>query len=330
MKKILLIIAAVTFSFAAQAQTNLAQLISGAYEGQLYISLYTEVNEETEYIDFSKIDLSTGTTEGNCNFALYNFGFSGMNLGNIELTELGISQEGNKFLFAEKAPIEVNFVEAGIYATAAINAEQSYIKGDSAVVYVDVVWVDAECPIYVLFKGRKITPAQDIATGVSGSLSVDGVEVNANQKITFSESALGVCSYDMTFEGLTIAEKELGDFTFAATAMGYIDANFIIGNPTLITTDDGEWTITLKSAACSWAENVLTLEIEVRDASDMLLHSVKFVGTSSTPISGIEGVEAATPAAKGIYSLSGAYVGTSLENLPAGLYIVDGVKTLVK
>ncbi len=330
MKKLLLtLIAAVTFGFNAQAQT-LEQLISGAYEGQLYISLFVEVNEETESIDFSKIDLTKGATAGNCNFALYNFGFSGMNLGNIELTELGINQEGDKIVFAEKAPIDINFVEAGINATAAINAEKSYIKGDSAVVYVDVVWVDAEAPIYVLFKGRKLAAAQNMPTGVSGKLFVDGAEVNAAQQISFAESALGLCSYDMTFGGLTIAGKSLGDFTFAATALGYIDADFVIGNPSLITTDDGEWTIVLKSAACTWAENVLTLEIEVRDAADALLHSVKFVGSANTPVNGIESAAVETPAAKGVYTLAGVYAGTSTENLPAGLYIVDGVKTLVK
>jgi hypothetical protein len=37
-----------------------------------------------------------------------------------------------------------------------------------------------------------------------------------------------------------------------------------------------------------------------------------------------------TAGLKGVYTLSGQYVGNSIEGLPAGLYIVDGQKVSVK
>lgn len=48
--------------------------------------------------------------------------------------------------------------------------------------------------------------------------------------------------------------------------------------------------------------------------------------------SGTEGMEGehARPAAKGIYRMDGTKVGETLDRLPAGLYIVDGKKTVVK
>ena len=50
-------------------------------------------------------------------------------------------------------------------------------------------------------------------------------------------------------------------------------------------------------------------------------------------ITGIEDVEQSeviTAGMKGVYTLSGQYVGASIKGLPAGMYIVDGEKVVVK
>ncbi len=341
MKKTLLTLAAaLTFGFAAQAQTTPAEL-AGAYEGQLYIALDEEITAETEAIDYSKVDLGEGK-DGSVDFALYNFGFLNMNLGNIELKELSISDSDGKTLFGQKDPVAVNFVSYGIEATAAINAAKSYVTGDSIVVYVDVVWTnnDPAMPINVLFKGKKMQSAE--LENVTGDLFVDNkAEVAiANMNVRFETSVLGACSYDLVLEGVKIGEADWGNLTFPATTIGFVGENLVIGNPNGVErtfvkiVNDKEiedYEIAkLNSAACSWKNDELTLVFDIYDSADQLAHTAKFVSKTTSPLpSAIENVVVA-PAAKGVYNVAGVYVGASVENLPAGLYIVDGVKTLVK
>ncbi len=342
MKKTLLTLAAVlSFGFAAQAQTTAAEL-AGAYEGQLYIALEEEITAETEAIDYSKVDLSEGNG-GAVDFALYNFGFLNMNLGNIELKELSISDNDGKVVFGEKAPVEIVFnTTPVIEATAAINAEKSYVKGDSIVVYVDVIWTNnvPAMPINVLFKGVKMQSAD--LENVTGDLFVDNKAeaAIANMNVRFEASALGACSYDLVLEGVKIGEADWGNLTFPATTIGFVGENLVIGNINGVErtfvkiVNDKEiedYEIAkLNSAACSWKNDELTLVFEIYDSADQLAHTAKFVSKTATPLpTAIESVVVAS-AAKGVYNVAGVYVGASVENLPAGLYIVDGVKTLVK
>lgn len=162
-----------------------ATAASGDYSGTLAIGLYTEEGMET----IAQIDddgnpiydangnpvpatygvTITQETASTVTFCLPNFGFSGIELGDIKLTGVPVTQDADGTVrFGENEAQNFNFLDGAILATAKINETKSYIKGDSVVVYVDVVWTNSDSevepddtsddvPIYVLFKGSDPT-----------------------------------------------------------------------------------------------------------------------------------------------------------------------------
>ncbi len=259
-----------------------SKLHVGCYVGQTYTSIQTEINADTEYTDYCRMDLTPGESENECNFNIYNLNILGIDIDNINISRLGLIPQGDdNYLFAEKAPIDVLFGSTTV--AVSINADKSYIKGDSIVVYVDGTIKNlGNMPCHILFKGDKVMPALGITQNITGNLYVDGIRMNTTQKLNISKSALGYCSYDMTFEDITIGTQEFGDFVFSTTAIGYLDNSIIIANAKNIKISN-EWTVSLRSAACTWLHDVLTLEFDVLDASDKILHTIKFVGSATTP-----------------------------------------------
>ena len=185
MKKFLLsLVAVLTLTVNATAQ-NINDLV-GSYTGDLYIQLIDPINEETEALPNQSIKIEAGEGQS-INFALYNFAFAGMNLGDIILNNVGVKSEGNLVKFNDEKPVELSFLNGIIEATAKINPATSYIEGDKIVANLDVVWTnaDAPTPIYVRFIGKKkaATGIDNIATQQTaneGIYTLNGVCVNAN------------------------------------------------------------------------------------------------------------------------------------------------------
>lgn len=74
---------------------------------------------------------------------------------------------------------------------------------------------------------------------------------------------------------------------------------------------------------------VMTFADNTQQTADMSLVSISFEYSSTpTAIEGVEAVNAGT--VKRIYNLSGQYMGSDTENLPKGLYIVNGKKVVIK
>ena len=186
MKKTLLTICAALFTLGMQAQTTAGDAAAGTYSGVLYVALYDELTDEsTPLPEFDEEGQDVVDEDGNTvyatyevvitkeddthvTFGLYNFGFMGMQLGDIILPGVPVElDEDGKVKFGENEAKNFSFLEGEIEATAKINESNSYIDGTDAHVDVDVVWLmeeDENVPIYVRFVGSK--PAEE-ETGIA-------------------------------------------------------------------------------------------------------------------------------------------------------------------
>lgn len=159
MKKLLLTCIAAAASFTAFAQTDVTPVVN-KYKGDLYIS-FEEVYDEDAKMD-AKVTVSASTEAGKVNFSLPNFSFAGLPLGTIYLPAIALEQNDSTYTFGKNNDVRFNFLGGEIVADAHLDEVRSYVKGDSIVAYIPVVWIQAEAtdsteavttPIYVLFKG---------------------------------------------------------------------------------------------------------------------------------------------------------------------------------
>jgi hypothetical protein len=156
--------------------------IAGGYEGDLYIALMEEINDETEAIPGQKVEL-TAAGEGAVNFKLPNFAFDSMVLGDIVLNNIPVNFNGTATSFGEKEPVKFVFNEGTdmeLHATAQIDVNYSSIWGNSLDVLLNVMWLmgEEQIPIYVRFVGlgapvgiNNVTTTRPAAQGV---YSIDG------------------------------------------------------------------------------------------------------------------------------------------------------------
>lgn len=193
MKKSLLLIFSLLLAANVCAQTP-AQKAAGNYSGELYVNLAAPIDDETQPL--AEIDPDTGNqvtdadgnpvlltfnvvieaqTDNAVKFGLYNFGFMGLELGDIILNEVPVEEQADGSIkFGDNDPVFFSFLDGGIQATAKINETNSYVKGNYAYIDVDVVWtnVDPEADpaddsddmaIYVRFTGTDA-----VKTGIAG------------------------------------------------------------------------------------------------------------------------------------------------------------------
>lgn len=171
-------------SVSAAAQ-NIAELV-GTYNGDLYIQLEAPITEETEALPNQSIKIEAGEGKS-INFALYNFAFGTMNLGDIVINNVGVKSEGKLVKFNDETPVNLSFLFGAIQATAKINPTTSQIDGDKIVANLDVVWTNSDpvVPIYVRFVGKKdphtgIDKIETSTTNKKGIYTLNGIRVNAN------------------------------------------------------------------------------------------------------------------------------------------------------
>ncbi len=162
MKKFLLSLVALFLMAGTTYAQTVANEVAGNYTGKLAISLTSK--EDLQFGEETYNVILTADGNNTVTFALNNFGFSGMNLGDIVLPNIPVQKQTNgSILFGENSAKTFSFLDGAIVATAKINETSSIIKGDSLIADVDVVWKAAEdMPIYVQFKGKK----ESTATGI--------------------------------------------------------------------------------------------------------------------------------------------------------------------
>ena len=190
MKKILLTLVVTLFSMNSLFAQDIAKKADGVYNGKLWISLMSPIDDETEATDGQEIKVFANN-DNSVTFALYNFSFMGSVLGDIVLPNIPVTEKDGKILFGEKAPVAFNFAEAGIEATAQLNTTTSFIEGGRIYADIDVVWTNGgNVPIYVRFDGNK-TASTGIANIAAGKNS--GEECIYNLSGVRISTAKGLC-----------------------------------------------------------------------------------------------------------------------------------------
>ena len=184
MKKILLTLVVTLFSMNSLFAQDIAKKADGVYNGKLWINLMSPIDDESEPVEGQEIKIFPNG-ENTVTFALYNFMFGDVVLGDIVLPNIPVTEKDGKILFGENAPVAFNFAEAGIEATAQLNSTTSFIEGDRIYADIDVIWTNGDnIPIYVRFDGKK-TAATGIANiaaskdnGIENIYSLNGVRIN--------------------------------------------------------------------------------------------------------------------------------------------------------
>lgn len=347
MKKILLSILSLC-ALCTTATAQVAQQVASQYHGELIISLEEPINEESEPIYCQTIDL-TAAGDNAINFALHNFSFSGLDLGDISISEIGVTTDGNKVLFAEKDPVSLVLGDGMIEATAQVNPNTSYVVQDSIVVNLDIMWTNTggpAVPIYVRFIGSRLTPIDpsvycdtykayigvldetfnnysDVLYGITGELSMQ------------ADSTMSATINNFERDGVN-----WGSFTFSGLHMGCKKELNII-------TEDADTTVTLPDGKTAkfhlygdlgmsyyfWWERegygdcFLITFAYTYDGKTEYMH---WVGVKDHPIDTGIHTPALRPAATRVYSIDGRYMGNSLDHLGRGVYIVGGKKVYKK
>lgn len=352
MKKILLSILSLC-TLCATASAQVAQNVASQYHGELYISLEEPINEETEAMYCQTIDL-TAKGDNAIDFALHNFNFSEMQLGDITIPEIGVAAQGTKICFGEKEPVSLVLAGGLIEATAQINAATSYVSADSIVVNLDIMWTNTgedAVPIYVRFTGTKCRPLD--ATLINGLIdSYDmavyiGEEQQPNGFMTIAKSETGD-GVDWTWSDFTYNDVNYGDLKFEDLHFitrrwlyqnKWIDINMVSEYKNITLTKEG------KNLAIDfygdWCEafyygqencDIISFYLKVTDnnwdTSSLFEISAWKQGQA---ILSVEKVETTAPANNKVYSLDGRYVGNSLNGkLSRGIYIMNGKKVFKK
>lgn len=162
--------AALGLGTTATAQTPAD--LAGKYEGELYISLGEPITDETEALAGQSIDIAIAEKAGAVDFAIYNFGFGGMQLGDILLPAIGITGNEGVVNFAENPLVRLNFLDGAIVADANLDHLTSWIKGDSIYANINVSWImspEEQTPIYVRFVGKKFVDFQGFDGSFNGA-----------------------------------------------------------------------------------------------------------------------------------------------------------------
>ena len=354
MKKILLtLVAAFSLSVSLSAQTDVSAVV-GDYTGELYVALGEEIYDANTLADkAANVSVTAATTAGKVDFKLPNFSFAGMQLGDIALPGIGLNKGEDNYTFAVNDTVTFKFLGV-IEATATLDSKRSYVKGDSIIAYVPVYWIQSantKTPIYVLFKGKKTAAPEPVdVTPVVGDYTGE-LYVALTEEI-YDENTLANKAANVSVTAATTAGKvdfKLPNFSFANMQLGDIalpgiGLNKGEDNYTFAVND----TVTFKFLGV--IEATATLDSKrsyVKGDSIIAYVPVYWIQSANvkTPIyvlfkgkkAGTTGIGAAPQATetaapqRGVYTLSGIRVADSVNaNLPKGLYIVDGKKTLVR
>lgn len=168
MKKTLLLSLLFALCATMHAQTTPAQAVVGHYTGELYVSLFDEIYDESTLVVDEDTKESIPYTvniaaeaDGTIVFSLNDFSFLGLPLGDIRLPGIAVAVDGQHYTFGENTPVRFDFLEGAIIADASLDNVRSYVEDDSLVAYIPVEWItedDETVPIYVLFTGKRPIP----------------------------------------------------------------------------------------------------------------------------------------------------------------------------
>ena len=345
MKKFLLSILALCLaSTAAMAQTSDAVKAStGLYTGDLYVS-FDPINEETEVTGQQTVEL-TADGANTIQFALRNFAFGDLQLGDIIIPAIEVALQNSKVSFGEKEALRMTLGkgETAIDCAVKILSTSSQIENNKLVVNLDITWFfgEEQTPIYVRFVGDKVEASAAVKASVgdyNGDLYVSFDPINEETEVTgqykVELTAAGANSINFALRNFSFGDLQLGDIVIPNMPVSMNGTKVTFGEmePLHMLLGEGETAIdcTVKiDPATSYVENhVLFVNLDI----------VWFLGEDQTPIYvrfnsrewvGLQHVSIAKKTGR-IYSIDGRYAGNSLQGLSRGIYVQDGKKIYVK
>ena len=346
MKKFLLSILALCLaSTAAMAQTSDAVKAStGLYTGDLYISLGEPIDDKTEVTGQQTVEL-TADGASTIQFALRNFAFGDLQLGDIIIPAIEVALQNSKVSFGEKEALRMTLGkgETAIDCAVKILSTSSQIENNKLVVNLDITWFfgEEQTPIYVRFVGDKVEASAAVKASVGdykGDLYVsfdpinDETEVTGQYKVELA--AAGANSINFALRNFSFGDLQLGDIVIPNMPVSMNGTKVTFGDmePLRMLLGEGETAIDCSvkvDPATSYVENhVLFVNLDI----------VWFLGEDQTPIYvrfnssewvGLQHVSIAKKTGR-IYSIDGRYAGNSLQGLSRGIYVQDGKKIYVK
>ncbi len=189
MKKTLLTLFVSAFALVAGAQ-NVATQVAGEYVGDLWVALGTPVDttDADTKMPGQSITMEAGAAEGTIDFALYNFQFAGMSVGDIALDAVPVSaDDAGAVKFGDNPVVPLSLLGGVIQATAQINIAESLVRGDSIYAKIDVVWTNGPVPtpINVFFKGKKTVQA-----GIGDALTTPAASANVKAEGVYTTTGV--------------------------------------------------------------------------------------------------------------------------------------------
>ena len=346
MKKFLLSILALCLaSTAAMAQTSDAVKASaGLYTGDLYISLGEPIDDKTEVTGQQTVEL-TADGASTIQFALRNFAFGDLQLGDIIIPAIEVALQNSKVSFGEKEALRMTLGkgETAIDCAVKILSTSSQIENNKLVVNLDITWFfgEEQTPIYVRFVGDKVEASAAVKGSVgdyNGDLYVSFDPINEETEVTgqykVELTAAGANSINFALRNFSFGDLQLGDIVIPNMPVSMNGTKVTFGDmePLRMLLGEGETAIDCSvkvDPATSYVENhVLFVNLDI----------VWFMGEDQTPIYvrfnsskwvGLQHVSIAKKTGR-IYSIDGRYAGNSLQGLSRGIYVQDGKKIYVK
>ena len=347
MKKFLLSILALCLaSTAAMAQTSDAVKAStGLYTGDLYVS-FDPINEETEVTGQQTVEL-TADGANTIQFALRNFAFGEMQLGDIIIPAIEVALQNSKVSFGEKEALRMTLGkgETAIDCAVKILSSSSQIENNKLVVNLDITWFSDEeqTPIYVRFVGDKVEASAAVKASVgdyNGDLYVSFDPINEETEVTAQQTveltAAGANSINFALRNFSFGDLQLGDIVIPNMPVSMNGTKVTFGDmePLRMLLGEGETAIdcTVKiNPATSYVENnALIVNLDIvwfSSEEDQTPIYVRF--NSREKVVGLQHVSIAKKTGR-IYSIDGRYAGNSLQGLSRGIYVQDGKKIYVK
>ena len=348
MKKFLLSILALCLaSTAAMAQTSDAVKASaGLYTGDLFVS-FDPINEETEVTGQQTVEL-TADGASTIQFALRNFAFGDLKLGDIIIPAIEVALQNSKVSFGEKEALRMTLGkgETAIDCAVKILSTSSQIENNKLVVNLDITWFfgEEQTPIYVRFVGDKVEASAAVKASVGdykGDLYInlgapidDETEVTGQYKVELT--AAGANSINFALRNFSFGDLQLGDIVIPNMPVSMNGTKVAFGDmePLRMLLGEGETAIdcTVKiNPATSYVENnALIVNLDIvwfSSEEDQTPIYVRF--NSREKVVGLQHVSIAKKTGR-IYSIDGRYAGNSLEGLSRGIYVQDGKKIYVK
>ena len=345
MKKFLLSILALCLaSTAAMAQTSDAVKAStGLYTGDLYVS-FDPINEETEVTGQQTVEL-TADGANTIQFALRNFAFGEMQLGDIIIPAIEVALQNSKVSFGEKEALRMTLGkgETAIDCAVKILSTSSQIENNKLVVNLDITWFfgEEQTPIYVRFVGDKVEASAAVKASMgdyNGDLYVSFDPINEETEVTgqykVELTAAGANSINFALRNFSFGDLQLGDIVIPNMPVSMNGTKVTFGDmePLRMLLGEGETAIdcTVKiDPATSYVENhVLFVNLDIvwfQDGGEIPIY-VRF---NSSKWVGLQHVSIAKKTGR-IYSIDGRYAGNSLQGLSRGIYVQDGKKIYVK